>query len=69
MLVRTAAWVYCWGATDGNICMYCGKAMLTGLRLTDYVGLAVSSAGEGAVATAVFDNVHIHGTTTIPASP
>jgi hypothetical protein len=68
-LVRKAAMVYCWRATDGIIWKDCGKAKLTGLRQTVYVGLAVSSAGDGAVATAVFDNVHIHGTTTIPASP
>ena len=68
-LVRKAAMVYCWRATDGVSWKDCGKAKLTGLKQTVYVGLAVSSAGDGAVATALFDNVHIQGTTSLPASP
>ncbi len=68
-LVRKAAMVYCWRSTDGVTWKDCGEAKLTGLKQTVYVGLAVSSAGDGAVATAEFDNVHIHGTTSLPASP
>jgi hypothetical protein len=44
----------------------CGHATLTGLKKTVYVGLAVSTAGDGALATATFDNVYIHGTTALP---
>lgn len=65
-LVRKSAMVYCWRATDGVNWKDCGKAKLTGLKKIVYVGLAVSSAGDGAVATAQFDNVHIHGTTSLP---
>jgi hypothetical protein len=68
-LVRKSAMVYCWRATDGVNWKNCGKAKLTGLKKTVYVGLAVSSAGDGAVATAQFDNVHIHGTTSLPTLP
>ena len=68
-LVRKAATVYCWRATDGVNWKACGKAKLTSLKQTVYVGLAVSSAGDGAVATAEFDNVYVHGTTSLPASP
>lgn len=68
-LVRKAATVYCWRATDGVTWKACGKAKLTGLKQTVYVGLAVSSAGDGAVATAEFDNVYVHGATSLPASP
>lgn len=68
-LVRKSAMVYCWRATDGVNWKDCGKAKLTGLKKTVYVGLAVSSAGDGAVATAQFDNVYIHGTTSLPALP
>jgi lysophospholipase L1-like esterase len=68
-LVRKAATVYCWRATDGVTWKDCGKAKLTGLKQTVYVGLAVSSAGDGAVAAAQFDNVYIHGTTSLPALP
>lgn len=68
-LVRKSAMVYCWRATDGVNWKDCGKAQLTGLKQTVYVGLAVSSAGDGAVATADFDNVYIHGTTSLPALP
>jgi hypothetical protein len=65
-LVRKAAMVYCWRATDGINWKDCGKAQLSGLKKTVYVGLAVSSAGDGAVATAEFDNVYVHGTTSLP---
>ncbi len=68
-LVRKSAMVYCWRAADGVNWKDCGKAQLSGLKKTVYVGLAVSSAGDGAVATAQFDNVHIHGTTSLPALP
>jgi len=68
-LVRKSAMVYCWRASDGVNWKDCGKAKLTGLKKTVYVGLAVSSAGDGAVATAEFDNVYIHGTTSLPALP
>jgi hypothetical protein len=68
-LVRKSAMVYCWRATDGVNWKDCGKAKLTGLKKTVYVGLAVSSEGDGAVAAAQFDNVHVHGTTSLPALP
>lgn len=65
-LDRKSATVYCWYATDGVAWKDCGKAKLTGLKKTVYVGLAVSTAGDGALATATFDNVYIHGTTSLP---
>ncbi len=68
-LVRKSAMVYCWRATDGVNWKDCGKAQLSGLKKTVYVGLAVSSAGDGAVASAQFDNVYIHGTTSLPPLP
>jgi len=36
------------------------------LKKTVYVGLAVSSAADGVLASAAFDNVWIHGTTAFP---
>lgn len=65
-LVRKSATVYCWFATDGVNWKDCGKVTLTGLKKTVYVGLAVSTAGDGALATATFDNVYINGTTSLP---
>jgi lysophospholipase L1-like esterase len=66
-LDRKSAAVHCWFATDGVNWKDCGTAKLTGLKKTVYVGLAVSTAGDGALATATFDNVYIHGTTTLPS--
>jgi lysophospholipase L1-like esterase len=68
-LDRKAAMVYCWRSTDGVIWKDCGKAKLTGLKKTVYVGLAVSSQDNGAIALAEFDNVHVHGTSTLPSQP
>ena len=65
-LDRKAATINCWIATDGIAWKSCGKAKLTGLKKTVYVGLAVSTAGDGALASATFDNVYIHGNTTLP---
>ncbi len=65
-LVRKAATVQCWQAADGVKWKSCGKAKLTGLKKAVYVGLAISSAGDGAVAIAQFDNVHVQGTSSLP---
>jgi len=65
-LDRKAATINCWIAADGVKWVSCGKAKLTGLKKTVYVGLAVSTAGDGALASATFDNVYIHGNTTLP---
>jgi len=65
-LDRKYAKVYCWLATDGINWKSCGKVKLNGLKHTVYVGLAVSTAGDGALATATFDNVYIHGATSLP---
>lgn len=65
-LDRKYATVYCWFAAEGVNWKSCGKAKLTSLKKTVYVGLAVSTAGDGALATATFDNVYIHGTTALP---
>lgn len=65
-LDRKYATVHCWFSTNGIDWKDCGSAKLTGLKKTIYVGLAVSTAGDGALATATFDNVYIHGTTALP---
>jgi lysophospholipase L1-like esterase len=62
-LDRKAATINCWIAADGIAWKSCGKTKLTGLKKTVYVGLAVGTAGGGALASATFDNVYIHGST------
>lgn len=66
-LVRKAAMVYCWQASDGVKWQSCGKARLAGLKNTVYVGLAVSSESDGSIAIADFDNVHVHGASSLPS--
>lgn len=65
-LDRKAATINCWFSKEGVTWISCGKTKLTNLKKTVYVGLAVSTAGDGALASATFDNVYIHGTTQLP---
>jgi hypothetical protein len=60
--------VQCFLSANGISWKDCGKVTLTGLKQTVYVGLAVSSAADGEMATASYDNVWISGSTSLPAN-
>jgi lysophospholipase L1-like esterase len=66
-LVRKSATVYCYSSATGTSWQGCGKAVLSGLKKTVYVGLAASSAVDGQSTTATFDNVYVVGSTSLPA--
>jgi hypothetical protein len=65
-LVRKSATVICYLSATGISWKDCGRVTLTGLKKTVYVGLAVSSAADGEMAFASFDNVWIAGATSLP---
>jgi lysophospholipase L1-like esterase len=65
-LVRKSGAVTCYLSANGISWSWCGKVTINNLKKTVYVGLAVSSAADGALASAAFDNVWIHGTTAFP---
>ncbi len=67
-LIRKYATVYCYSSANGISWQACGKAVLTGLKKTVYVGVAASSSADGQLATATFDNVLITGSTALPAA-
>jgi len=66
-LVRKSATILCYSSANGIAWQSCGKAVLTGLKKTVYVGVAASSSADGQLATATFDNVLITGSTALPA--
>jgi lysophospholipase L1-like esterase len=66
-LIRKSGTLYCYSSATGVSWQSCGKAVLTGLKKTVYIGIAASSAAEGQLATATFDNVLISGSTELPA--
>jgi lysophospholipase L1-like esterase len=66
-LIRKSGTLYCYSSATGVSWQACGKAVLTGLKKTVYVGIAVSSAADGQLASATFDNVLISGSTALPA--
>lgn len=65
-LVRKSATVTCFLSANGISWSDCGKVKIENLKQTVYVGLAVSSATDGVLASAAFDNVWIQGTTAFP---
>ena len=66
-LIRRSATINCYSSANGVNWHSCGKAVLTGLKKTVYVGVAASSSADGQLATATFDNVFISGSTALPA--
>jgi hypothetical protein len=68
-LVRKSGTITCFQSATGISWTQCGKAKLANLKKTIYVGLAVSSAADGFLTSATFDNVWIHGSTVSPPAP
>jgi hypothetical protein len=66
-LIRKSGTIDCYSSANGVNWVGCGKAVLTGLKKTVYIGIAASSAADGEVATATFDNVFISGSTSLPS--
>lgn len=65
-LVRKSATITCFLSANGVTWSECGKVKIENLKQTVYVGLAVSSAEDGVLTSAAFDNVWIYGTTAFP---
>jgi hypothetical protein len=66
-LGRKSGTITCYLSANGISWSWCGKVTINNLKQTVYVGLAVSSAADGVLASAAFDNVWIHGTTAFPS--
>jgi lysophospholipase L1-like esterase len=66
-LIRKSGTLYCYSSATGVSWQACGKAVLTNLKKTVYIGIAASSAADGQLASATFDNVLISGSTALPA--
>jgi lysophospholipase L1-like esterase len=66
-LKRSSGTITCFSSANGVGWQSCGKAVLTDLKKTVYIGIAASSAADGQLATATFDNVFISGSTALPA--
>ena len=68
-LVRKSNVVTGYLSADGKTWQTCGTFTFASLTWKVFVGVAVTSATEGALASATFDNLWIYGATTQPASP
>ncbi len=68
-LVRKSNVVTGYLSADGKTWQQCGTFTFSSLTWKVYIGLAVTSAAEGAMATATFDNAWIYGTTALPSAP
>ena len=66
-LIRKSGTLYCYSSATGVSWQACGKAVLSGLKKSVYVGIAASSTADGQSASATFDNVFISGSTALPA--
>lgn len=60
-LQRTGSSFSSWGSTDGSTWVQTGTSQVIPMSLDVQAGLAVSARSDGALTTAVFDNVTING--------
>lgn len=68
-LVRKSNVVTGYLSADGKAWQQCGTFTFTGLTWKVFIGVAVTSAADGLMAAATFDNAWIYGTTAMPAAP
>jgi hypothetical protein len=68
-LVRKSNVVTGYLSADGKTWQQCGTFTFSSLTWKVFIGVAVTSAAEGALAPATFDNAWIYGTTALPAAP
>jgi lysophospholipase L1-like esterase len=68
-LVRKSRVVTGYLSADGVTWQQCGTFTFSSLTWKLFVGVAVTSAADGTLASATFDNVWIQGTTALPAAP
>ncbi len=68
-LVRKSNVVTGYLSADGKTWQQCGTFTFSSLTWKVFIGVAVTSAADGAMASATFDNAWIYGTTALPAAP
>ena len=56
-------------SADGKTWQQCGTFTFSSLTWKVFIGVAVTSAADGAMASATFDNAWIYGSTALPAAP
>jgi lysophospholipase L1-like esterase len=56
-------------SADGKTWQQCGTFTFSSLTWKVFIGVAVTSSADGALASATFDNAWIYGTTALPAAP
>ena len=68
-LVRKSNVVTGYLSADGKTWQQCGTFTFSSLTWKVFIGVAVTSAADGVMAAATFDNAWIYGTTALPAAP
>jgi GDSL-like Lipase/Acylhydrolase family len=68
-LVRKSNVVTGYLSADGKTWQQCGTYTFSSLTWKVFIGVAVTSSADGALAAATFDNAWIYGTTALPAAP
>jgi lysophospholipase L1-like esterase len=68
-LVRKSNVVTGYLSADGKTWQQCGTFTFSSLTWKVFIGVAVTSAADGVMAAATFDNAWISGTTALPAAP